>query len=568
MAEKNIDWEKLSEVEQIKYKSDYLKGTLQEGLENELSDAIAADDCQVSKFHGIYLQYDRDTASERKRAKLEPDYSFLVRVRVPGGIVSAEQWLSLDKISDEHANGTLKLTTRQAFQFHGVIKRNLKPTIKQINQSLLDTIAACGDVNRNVMASPHPFQSNIFDQVQNKAKELSSSLTPSIPAYYEIWLDKTPVAKGYAKEVEPIYGATYLPRKFKIGFAIPPYNDTDVYTQDIGFVAIEENKKLAGFNVVIGGGMGSTFGDSTTYPKLGDVIGFVSPDKLIETAKQIVLLQKEHGNRQNRKNARLKYTIDRLGLDNFTEMLATKQGYELEQPRQFSFSRNGDKFGWTKASDNKWYLTLFVEGGRVRDTSLQPLKSALAQIAKLNISDFRLTGNQNLILGNVSQSNKSKINSILKEHKLFPSIISGIRANSIACVALNTCVLAFAEAERYLPSLIDKIEELLKEYGLLKDEIVIRMTGCPNGCGRPYVAEIGFIGKAPGSYNLYLGGSFNGDRLNALYKENIDEQQILAELKPLFKDYSENRENNERFGDFAIRKNYVPEMNNPKLFKH
>ncbi|WP_372750941.1 NADPH-dependent assimilatory sulfite reductase hemoprotein subunit [Labilibaculum sp.] len=564
----NINWAELSEVEKIKTESNYLRGTLETSLADPITDAIAIDDRQVSKFHGIYQQFDRDNERERKKRKLEPDYSFLIRVRVPGGVVNAKQWLQIDQISDGYANGTIKLTTRQAFQFHGVLKGNLKPSIQSINKALLDTIAACGDVNRNVMASPHPYSSEVFDQVQKLAGKVSDHLTPRTPAYYEIWLDQRKVAEGSAGEVEPLYGPVYLPRKFKIGFTIPPFNDTDIFTQDLGFIAIENNGVLEGFNITAGGGMGTTFGDSKTYPRLGTVLGFSSLENTVDVAEKVVLLQKELGNRKERKNARLKYTIDRIGLEQFKKLLNEKLGYSLEKERTYALVRNGDKFGWQKAKDNLWYLGLFIEGGRVKNTDQIQIKTALLEIAKLGISDFRLTGNQNLILGKIKEENKTKINQILKKYNLLPQVLSGVRANSIACVALNTCSLAFAEAERYLPSLIDKIEESMQEFDLLKDEIVIRMTGCANGCGRPYVAEIGFIGKAPGRYNLYLGGNFKGTRLNNLYRENVNEKEILQELRPILQDYSKNRTKGEEFGDFVIRKSYVKEIVNAQDFKH
>ena len=568
MSDKNINWAELSEVEKLKTDSNYLRGTLVESLADPITGAIAPDDRQISKFHGIYQQFDRDTERTRKKTKLEPDYSFLIRVRVPGGVVNADQWLQMDSISDEYANGTLKLTTRQAFQFHGVLKGSLKPSIQAINKALLDTIAACGDVNRNVMASPHPYSSNVFEQVQEYANKVSDHLTPRTPAYYEIWLDQKKVVEGSAGEVEPLYGPVYLPRKFKIGFTIPPFNDTDVFTQDIGFIAIENNGVLEGFNVVAGGGMGTTFGEPTTYPRLGTVLGFVKTENTVDVAEKIVLVQKEQGNRKIRKNARLKYTIDRLGVDKFKNLVHEKLGYELEPERSYALIRNGDKFGWHQTANGDWYLGLFIEGGRVKNNGNIQIKSALHEIAKLNISDFRLSGNQNLILGKIKSENKKIINEVLKKYDSLPSAISGTRSNSIACVALNTCSLAFAEAERYLPSLIDKVENSLNDFGLFKEEIVIRMTGCANGCGRPYVAEIGFIGKAPGRYNLYLGGNFNGTRLNNLYRENLNEEEILTELRPILEDYATNRNEGEYFGDFVIRKAYVAEIVNPKDFKH
>lgn len=561
-----IDWSKLSKLEKIKHDSNYLRGTLTESLEDPVTGAIAEDDTQISKFHGIYQQHDRDIEKERKRQKLEPAFSFLIRVRLPGGIATPDQWLQMDKLADKYANGTLKLTTRQAFQLHGVIKRNLKTTIQGINEALLDTIAACGDVNRNVMSHANPAESVIHEQVYQLAGELSARLTPQTPAYHEIWLNKQLVVST-KEEIEPVYGRRYLPRKFKIGIAIPPYNDIDVFSQDLGFIAIEENGRLAGYNVTVGGGMGSTFGNPDTYPRLGDVIGFCRPGQVLEVAEKIVLIQKDYGNRQDRKRARLKYTIDTNGLEWFKYELNNRLGYELSPARKFKFIRNGDRYGWKQGPNGKWSLNLFVEGGRVKDTETLPLKTAISEVAgKVDDARFILTGNQNLIIANTQQ--KEKVARILKKHGVWPASLSGLRKNSIACVALNTCGLAFAEAERYLPDLIGKIETILKEYDLLKEEIVIRMTGCPNGCGRPYLAEIGLIGKSIGHYNLYLGGNKQGTRLNALYRETLTEQEILDTLKPIFADFALNKAKNESFGDFVIRRQYISATEHGRDFRH
>ncbi|MBN2805275.1 MAG: assimilatory sulfite reductase (NADPH) hemoprotein subunit [Prolixibacteraceae bacterium] len=563
----NIDWSTLSEVEKIKYDSNYLRGSIAEGLKDEVTGAIALNDRQLSKFHGIYQQHDRDLERERKQQLLEPAYSFLIRVRMPGGLLTPAQWLRMDELSEQYANGTLKLTTRQAFQLHGVLKRNLKTTIQEINHSLLDTIAACGDVNRNVMCHPNPSESVLHQQLYETARAISEHLAPKTSAYHEIWLDKKLIAGG-EKDFEPIYGRTYLPRKFKIGLVLPPYNDCDVFSQDLGFIAIVDDGKIAGYNVVLGGGLGSTFGIRETYPRLGTVIGYCAPDQVIEVAEKVVVVQRNEGNRKDRKLARLKYTIDRLGIEGFVALLHEQLSFQLQAARSFQFLRNGDRYGWRKGPDGLWNLTLFVEGGRVKDRDNFRLKSALREIATFHDGHFILTGNQNLILANASPATKSKINHLLLIHGVKPQEISGLRSNSIACVALNTCGLAFAEAERYLPALIDKLEVLLNEYGLFKDEMVIRMTGCPNGCGRPSLAEIGFIGKSPGHYNLYLGGNFTGSRLNALYRENITETEILDALKPIFADYAANRGKGEHFGDFVVRKNYVKTPDEGREFVH
>lgn len=564
MSEK-IDWSVLSALEKLKYESNYLRGTLVESLADPVTGAIAEGDTQLSKFHGIYQQHDRDLEKERKIQKLEPAYSFLIRVRLPGGIATREQWLQMDRLADEYANGTMKLTTRQTFQLHGVIKKRLKTTIQGINQVLLTTIAACGDVNRNVMSHANPSESDVHAQAYELAQKISDHLIPGTTAYHEIWLDKKLLAGG-EQDVEPIYGKRYLPRKFKIGVAVPPNNDIDVFSQDLGFIAIQEKGKLVGYNVTAGGGLGSTFGVPETYPRLGDVIGFCTPEQAIDVAEKVVLLQRDHGNRQDRKTARLKYTIDRHGLDWFKSELGRYLGYELQPARPYRFTRNGDRYGWIKGTNGKWSLNLFVEGGRVKDTETLKLKTALREIAKKTEARFILTGNQNLIIADTDQ--KDEVNAILGNYGAWPVQLSGLRQNSIACVALNTCGLAFAEAERYLPTLISKIEAILKEYGLLNEEIVIRMTGCPNGCGRPYLAEIGLIGKSLGHYNLYLGGSFNGTRLNALYRETLSEDQILEALRPIVADYAANRNKGEHFGDFVIRKKYVEEILIGKQFKH
>lgn len=563
----SIDWTVLSEVEKLKYDSNYLRGTLLESLADPVTAAIAAGDTQISKFHGLYQQFDRDLEKERKRQKLEPAFSFLIRVRMPGGLISPKQWLQMDYLSETYANNTLKLTTRQAFQLHGVIKSKLKTTLQGINEVLLDTIAACGDVNRNVMSHPNPAESGLHAEIYETAKQISEHLLPSTTAYHEIWLDKHIIADS--KEViEPIYGDRYLPRKFKIALVLPPYNDSDVFSQDLGFIAIVEKNIIIGYNVIVGGGMGTTFGMPETYPRLATEIGFCEVNKVIEVAEKIVLVQRDYGNRQNRKLSRLKYTIDSRGVDWFKNELFKYTGYSLAASKPYKFTRNGDRLGWKKGTDNKWSYTLFVEGGRVIDKNGINLKSALRQIAQKIKGSFILTGNQNLIIAGLNDKEKKQTIIILSENGALNENYSGIRSNSIACVALNTCGLAFAEAERYLPTLISKIEAILAEYGILDNEIVIRMTGCPNGCGRPYLAEIGFVGKSEGYYNLYLGGNFIGTRLNTLYKETISETEILETLKPIIKDYAENREKNEYFGDFVIRKKYVTETKSGKEFKH
>ena len=546
-----------SSFEVVKENSNYLRGTIQESLNDPLTGSIRADDQLLIKFHGTYQQQNRDVDNERKHQKLEPLYCFLIRVRVPGGVTTPQQWLAMDTLSDLYADKTLKLTTRQAFQFHGVFKRNLKKTIKEINTSLLDTIAACGDVNRNVMCSANPFESSVHGEVAEDAKRISVHLTPQTNAYHEIWLDGK-LLEGGEKEEEPIYGKTYLPRKFKIAIAIPPRNDTDVLSNDLGFIAIVENGILTGYNLTVGGGMAFTFGNNNTYPRIADVVGYFPKEKIVEVAEAVMIFQRDHGNRSERKNARLKYTIDRLGLDFFLSELQRINGIIPEPAKLYEFITLGDKYGWLQGEDHAWHYGVFVEGGKVADRNGLQAKTALREIAKVHTGTFILTGNQNVVIAQVTEKQKPVIEALLKKYKLMnPENQSALRQNSIACAALPYCGLAFAEAERYLPSLIDQIDKILEVNGLQNTPISIRMTGCANGCGRPFLGEIGLVGRGPGKYNLYLGAGFTGERLNKLYKEMLSEEDILNALTPVIEDFARNRLDKEHFGDFVIRKEYV-----------
>ncbi|MFS0574610.1 assimilatory sulfite reductase (NADPH) hemoprotein subunit [Sporosarcina sp. 179-K 3D1 HS] len=552
-----------SDVEIIKEESNYLRGSLAETMQDDLSAGIPDDDNRLMKFHGSYLQDDRDLRNERQRQKLEPAYQFMVRVRTPAGVATPQQWLVLDNLAHKYGNGTLKLTTRQAFQMHGILKWNMKKNLQEINDVLFDTMAACGDVNRNVMCSPNPDLSNVHTEVFEWAKRLSDDLLPKTNAYHEIWLDDEKVVDSTesVEVVEPMYGALYLPRKFKIGIAVPPANDVDVFSQDIGFIAIVEEGKLQGFNVAVGGGMGMTHGDTNTYPQLARVIGFCRSEQVVEVAEKLITIQRDYGNRSVRKYARFKYTIDARGLDWLVGELTERLGWTLEEARAYHFDHNGDRYGWVKGSNGKWQYTLFIQNGRVKDFEGYPLMTGLREIAKVHTGDFRLSPNQNLVIGGVTEQKKTVISKLLEQYNLSDGKQhSALRRNSLACVAFPTCGLAMAEAERYLPSLIDKLEVLLDKAGLRDEEITIRMTGCPNGCARPSLAEIGFIGKGPGKYNLYLGGGFSGNRLSKLYRENIGEEEILEALHPILNHYAKEREEKEHFGDFVIRNGYVKEV--------
>ncbi len=559
---------KLSEVEIIKDKSDYLRGTLEQSLQNPLTGALYPDDTNLIKFHGSYQQTDRDLDSERKTQKLEPLYSLMIRVRVPGGIATPAQWLRMDELADQYGNGTFKLTTRQAFQLHGIKKRQLKATIQGFNAVMLDSIAGCGDVNRNVMCSPNPDESQIHDAVAQLAKEISDAFTPRTTAYYEVFLDGQAVdasqpfsstKNAAGKDEEPIYGKTYLPRKFKIALAVPPQNDTDIFANDVGLIAIAQAGKLVGFNLAAGGGLGMTFGMPDTFPRLADLLGYIDKKEVIKVCEAIITTQRDHGNRENRKFSRLKYTMERMGLEAFKAEVEKRSGVVFQALQPFKFQHSGDPLGWAKTHTGNFNLGLFIEGGRVMDTPDFPLKTTLRMLTLIHDGDFRLTGNQNLVIGNISPQKRPIVEAILEKHGILAATYrqTALRQNSIACVALNTCTLAFAEAERYLPSLIDKIDLLLLANKLENEAINIRMTGCPNGCGRPYLAEIGLIGKSLGYYNLYLGGAHNGERLNKLYREMLNETAILSELEPILAHYAKERLRGEHFGDFVIRQGYV-----------
>lgn len=559
-----------SDVEHLKLESKYLRGSLVQSLSNRITGGLPELDNRLLKFHGSYMQDDRDLRNEREKQKLEPSYQFMLRVVTPGGVATPEQWLTIDRLAQKYGCGNIRLTTRQAFQLHGVLKWNLKNTIKEINDSMLSTLAACGDVSRNVMCNPNPHQSEVHGEVYYWSEQLTKHLAPRTPAYHEIWLDGEKVVDGAAlgggdglDKVEPIYGPVYLPRKFKIGIAVPPSNDIDVYSQDLGYIAIVEKGKLVGFNVAVGGGMGMTHGDPNTYPQLARVIGFCKPDQMVDVAEKTVMIQRDYGNRSVRKNARFKYTIDRHGLDWFVDELHDRLGWELEPAREFQFENTGDRYGWVQGVGGKWHVTLYVQSGRIIDTEQSQLMTGLREIAKIHTGDFRLTANQNLMIANITSQKKKKIVELLDKYGISDGgSESALRRSALSCVALPTCGLAMAEAERYLPSLIDKLEPILEEAGVGDKEINIRMTGCPNGCARPALGEIAFIGKSPGKYNMYMGAGFSGDRLSKLYRENIGEDEIIDTLKPIIQHYASDREQGEHFGDFVIRAGYVKAVSN------
>ncbi len=541
--------EKLSAVEYIKTKSDGLRGTLKESIDlDNHTGNVRPDDETLVKFHGMYVQDDRDRRAERAAKKLDKLYSFMIRLRIPGGVINADQWLATHEISEQYGTGTLKITTRQTVQLHGLLKHQLRPTIQAFNTAKLDSIAACGDVNRNVIVSSHPQISPIHQQIYEYADKISTLLLPKTQSYYEVFIDGEKIYER-SSEADPLYEDRYLPRKFKIGIAIPPSNDVDVFTNDIGLIAIIENNELKGFNIAIGGGLATTHGNLNTYSRLASIIGFTdTEEKTLKAVYEILTVQRDFGNRVDRKLSRLKYTVDRLTVEGFKKELESRIGFELEAERPYTFTERSDRFGWEQNHEGRWFYTLFVEHGVVKPYQ----KQFLYELAQLKINNFIFSGNQNLILGEINKNDKEKVEDLLIQYDIEKEV-SALRKNSMACVALPTCPLALAEAQRYLPELVTKIEPLLEKHSLTNDEITIRMTGCPNGCGRPYVAELGFVGTGPEQYNFMLGGDRFGERLNKIYKAKQTEAQILEEVDVLLGRYVAEKLETETFGDYAYR---------------
>lgn len=553
--------ENLSPVERIKTQSNGLRGTLKESLADDFTGAIREDDQTLIKFHGMYQQDDRDRREERVSKKLEWLYSYMIRLRLPGGFLTSDQWIGVNDIANDHSTGTIKITTRQTLQLHGILKSHLRPTIQNFNLNHLDSIAACGDVNRNVTCTANPSESPLHQQTYELAGKISEMCLPKTKSYYDIWIDDELIIDRKTEE-DPLYQDRYLPRKLKIGIAVPPNNDVDVFINDIALIAIIENNQIAGYNIAAGGGLGATHGNEATYARLASVLGFVdSEEKALKAVYEIITVQRDFGNRSDRKLSRLKYTIDKLGIDQYRAEVENRTGFSFEPAREFKFEQRKDRYGWTQNHEGKWFYTVFVEHGRVLDIEGYPLKSGLLKIARTAPVNFRFTCNQNLIIADINEADKAEIERLLQEYAISEHTekASALRKNSVACVALNTCSLALAEAQRYLPSLVTKIEPILEKYGLLEDDITIRMTGCPNGCGRSPNAEIGFVGTAYGKYNLHIGGDRLGMRLNIKYRENIGEDEILTTLDELFGIYVQEKQTEETFGDFSFR--YLQTLN-------
>ena len=559
MSDQNIKPQQLSAIEKIKTASDGLRGSINESLKDEITGAIREDDKAVIKFHGMYEQDDRDRREERAAKKLDRLYTFMIRLRLPGGFISAEKWMAAHHVAGENSTGVIKITTRQTIQLHGLLKSSIRPTIQAFNEAHLDSIATCGDINRNITCAAHPTQSALHAEVFAFADRISTLLMPKTKAYYEIWIGDDKIADK-KEEDDPLYQDRYLPRKFKIGIAIPPNNEVDVFTNDLGLIAIIEDNTLKGFNIAVGGGMSTTHGNKETYARLATVIGFVdTEEKILKTVYEILTVQRDFGNRSDRKLARLKYTVDRMGVDTFKKEVENRIGFLLEDAKPFTFNKRADYYGWQQGENGLWYYTLFVENGRVLDDEKLAMKTALLEIAKTGKTNFQFTANQNMIVSDVAATDKATIHAILERFKLIEhtEAASAIRRNAMACVALPTCPLALAEGQRYMPELLDKIEPLLNKHQLGEEDIVIRMTGCPNGCARPYAAEIAFVGTAPGRYNLQLGGDNQGQRLNKIFKESLNETAILEELDNLFASFKNERQADEKLGDFVMRKELV-----------
>ena len=549
----------LADNERLKRESKNLRGTIVEDLQDRITGGFTKDNFQLIRFHGMYQQDDRDIRAERAKQKLEPLHNVMLRARMPGGIITPKQWLAIDKFAEENTSyGSLRLTTRQTFQFHGVLKPNIKLMHQTLNSIGIDSIATAGDVNRNVLCTTNPVESELHQEAYEWAKKISEHLLPKTRAYAEIWLDGE---KLETTDEEPILGSNYLPRKFKTTVVIPPQNDVDVHANDLNFIAIADNGKLVGFNVLVGGGLAMTHGDTATYPRRADDFGFVPLEKTLEVAAAVVTTQRDWGNRSNRKNAKTKYTLDRVGVDVFKAEVEKRSGIQFETSRPYELTERGDRIGWVDGIDGKHHLALFIENGRLLDYPGKPLKTGVAEIAKIHQGDFRMTANQNLIVAGVPAEQKDQIDQIAREHGLIDDGHSEQRKNSMACVAFPTCPLAMAEAERFLPEFVTEIEGVLKKHNLPEDDnIIFRVTGCPNGCGRAMLAEIGLIGKAPGRYNFHLGGNRSGTRVPKMYKENITDRQILSEIDELVGRWATERQENEGFGDFTIRAGIVDEV--------
>ena len=544
------------EMERIKEDSRFLRGTIKQELASEASHFVR-DTTQLLKAHGTYQQDDRDVRNERRKKVLEPLYTMMVRSKVPGGRLKAGQYLVHDELADLYGNQSLRITTRQGFQFHSVFKKNLKVVIRKVNEKLGTTLGACGDNVRNVLGCPAPSEDRMRLKVYEYTKAISDQFLSKSSAYHEIWLNgekAEDISKKKLEEIEPIYGKTYLPRKFKIAIAFPEDNCVDVYTNDIGIVPEITNGQVIGFNILVGGGLGMSHGAKDTFPRLADPLCFISPNEILDITKSIVLVQRDFGDRKSRKHARMKYLIQDRGLSWFQAEVEKRFGKKLNPAHSIRWKGFEDHLGWQEQGKGLWYFGVSIENGRIKDDGALRLKSGLRAIVKHFMTDVYLTPTQDLLVSGIKESQKAEFEKLLETYGIpLPSKLSMILKNSMACPALPTCGLAITESERTLPALIDQLELVLNGLGLGNERITLRMTGCPNGCARPYSSEIGLVGRAVGTYNIYLGGNLDGTRLNQVYVENLPEAEILNTLTRVFKAYKLKREKGEQFGNFCYR---------------
>jgi len=540
-----------SGVERLKAASDYLRGNLAEELAAG-GTQVTEDGYNLLKFHGSYEQFDRDTATARKQLGLEKEYSFMVRVRMPGGRLTAAQYLALDELANDRANGTLRITTRQGIQFHGVTKGDLKPAIAAINDTLLTTMAACGDVARNVMTSPAPIRDAVHARLEADANMLSAALVPQSRAYHEIFLDEEKSGEG---DSEPLYGATYLPRKFKIALGIPEDNTVDVLTNDLGLVAIFDGDRLRGYNIAAGGGLGMTHNRADTFPRLGSIVGSVGPDDLLAAVHAVIALFRDHGDRSDRKRARLKYVVEDRGVDWVRETLIERYGLNLFEPLPMKPFRVPELLGWHGQGDGRFWLGVPVPSGRIADTEGVGLRTALREAVERFGLDPVMTPQQDVLLTNARAEDFAGIVALLRGHGVtLAEELTPLSRWALACPALPTCGLALTEAERVRPEIVGGIEDVLRRLGLAGERISLRITGCPNGCARSYAGDIGLVGRIPGQYAIFVGGDFEGTVLSEKLLERVRMADIAASLEPLLAAWAAGRVPGQPFGAWCRAK--------------
>lgn len=540
-----------SKVEIAKRRGRHLRGSIGDTLASDASH-FGQDDVHLLKFHGTYQQDDRDRRREREAAGLEKAYAFMVRVAIPAGAVTAEQYLALEELTDQYANGTLRLTTRQGFQFHGVLKRDLKATIAGVNQKLLTTLSACGDVQRNVMGCAAPLGDADHAEVRRVAEALARELRPGSRAYHEIWLDGEKQLSTEAEE--PFYGEHYLPRKFKVAVGLSTDNCVDIWAQDAGLLAIVEGARLTGYNLLVGGGLGMTHNKGDTTARLAEPLGFVPLEHGVEAVRLVAAIFRDHGNRSDRRHARLKYLLAEWGIGRFREEFQRRASFTLGPAIPLPRLPFHDHLGRHRQADGRWFYGVFVQSGRIEDTPGHRLKTALHEIVAQHRPGIRLTAQQNLLLTDLEAAAVDEVEAALRRHGVTPAVeLAAVRRYSMACPALPTCGLALAESERAIPALLDRLETELEALGLRDEPLTVRMTGCPNGCARPYTADLAFVGRSLGLYHVYVGGGLAGDRLVDLYRADVPQEEIIETLRPLLARWATERRPGEGLGDFYQR---------------